>query len=182
MKTGLTTPPVNNAKVSPATIGLYTWKVGEDLVYADSLVADLFGLDGDAAKIGLPLERFLQSIHGDDVNRVQAAISAAVETGDSYGIEYRVLSASGHERTIRAMGQCFRNTHGQPSEWAGTILVLDEREIPSCEDAVLVDACITAYQAAGRAGADFVTYLLSMVLIELGHAEVSNLEPANTVH
>jgi hypothetical protein len=141
MHTGTPTSSASIAEVAPVNIGLYTWRVEDDLVYADALVADVFDLCADTARCGLPLESFLESIHTEDVKSVVAAISNALETGNPYCVDYRVYSASGVMQTVRAMGQCFRDGNGRPLEWAGTILTLGSKVVHPNHDADLVEAC-----------------------------------------
>jgi len=46
--------------------GIYTWDLDEDLLYADTLVAALFGLDPAETVEGLPLESYLARMHPND--------------------------------------------------------------------------------------------------------------------
>ncbi|WP_158026002.1 PAS domain-containing protein [Pararhizobium arenae] len=168
--------------IAPVAIGIYSWKVSEDVVFADEYVAELFNLSPALAKNGMPIECYIKSIHRDDVERVTAAIAKAVSTGEGYNTEYRIVSPSGDVRHVLAVGQCFLGSDGCAVEWAGSMFALDVES--SAEDKAnrVVDACIEAYKAADRAKATFVKYLLSMVLIELGQAAVAELEADSTVH
>lgn len=157
-----------NTIISPRTCGTYTWQVSTDIVHADAYVASLFGISTDVAEAGLPLVRYLQAIHPDDLGHVSTAIGTAVEGGEAYRAEYRVISGDGAIVPVLAMGQCFRSRDGQPGEYAG--MIFDMR--PAQRQAEMIDplseSCLNALEAARSSGNDLVTYLISMALVAIG--------------
>lgn len=154
--------------LSPITGGIYRWIVAEDLVYADTKTEALFCIPDEDAGRGLPIAGYLHLVHPEDVERVTSAILNAVEAGSSYRAQYRLLSHSGKETTVLAMGQCFHDQYGEPTEYTGMVFVLDQKSWLVDEEDKLVKSCIGAFQEAKRAGNEIVSYLLSMALIELG--------------
>jgi hypothetical protein len=182
MTLAVNTVASNVSLLSPATGGIYRWKVGEDLVYADQKAAMLFGIPEDEADEGLPIIRYLRSIHPDDLERVSHAILSAVEAGSSYRTEYRVLSACGKSTPVLAMGQCFHDQRGNPTEYAGMVFILDHEPTMESEEDKLIASCIGAFKHAKKAGNDLISYLLSMALIELGQKAARDLLPEGDVH
>ncbi|MDO9417162.1 PAS domain-containing protein [Pararhizobium sp.] len=170
------------ARLSPISGGTYTWKVDQDVVYADATVARLFGLPVDAAKSGLPIQRFLTAIHPDDLERVSVSITSAIETGDVFRQDYRVIPAPGRIVPILAMGQCFRNADGKPVEYAGMLFDLSVGTCKEAHEEEMVENCISAFQAAKRAGNELVAYFLSMALIDIGQKAATGMVPALTEH
>ena len=71
----------------------------------DVNLAYLFGLDPEAVAQGVAIEQFTAAIHPADRDRVTAAITHALATGDEYTIEYRVFDTDGRRRWVLARGQ-----------------------------------------------------------------------------
>ncbi|PDS77161.1 PAS domain-containing protein [Rhizobium sp. L43] len=101
--------------------GIFTWVLATDTVYADSALANLFGLDPEETIAGLPVIRYLHRIHPDDKPSVAKAISESVITGNPYRHDYRVFDRSGQMITVAAFGRCFRDEAGNPSQYAGIV-------------------------------------------------------------
>jgi PAS domain S-box-containing protein len=105
--------------------GIWTWSLDEDILYADTALAKLFGVNPSEALVGLPIEHYLARIHPQDRPRVARAISDAVIDGLPYHDEYRVTDSNGSIRVVIAFGRCFRNRAGNPVHYAGIIHPLD---------------------------------------------------------
>jgi PAS domain-containing protein len=101
--------------------GIYTWCLGDDALYADTALAILFGLDPANTLSGLPVTDYLARIHPDDQDTVADLIRTAVEGGQPYQAEYRVVDASGRIRPVMAFGRCFRDRTGVPVHYAGIV-------------------------------------------------------------
>ncbi|TBY03871.1 diguanylate cyclase [Rhizobium laguerreae] len=101
--------------------GIFTWELASDKVYADSALANLFGLDPEETLTGLPVIRYLDRIHPDDKPSVAKAISESVITGNPYRCDYRVFDRSGQIVAVAALGRCFRDEAGNPSQYAGIV-------------------------------------------------------------
>jgi PAS domain S-box-containing protein len=105
--------------------GIWTWYLNENILYADTAVARLFGMDPEEALIGLPVEPYLARIHPEDRPDVCRAISDAVVGGQTYHAEYRVTDAFGETRIVISFGRCFRDRTGNPVQYAGISYPLD---------------------------------------------------------
>lgn len=171
---------LQHALLSPGKGGTYTWRVADDVVHADAYVANLFGIAIEDAMSGLPLVRFLNAIHPEDVERVSSAIGRAIESGVAYRAEYRVIDASGRVAHVLAMGQCFHGKNDQPEEYAGMIFELGASHMADHSEHDMVERCIAAFKAAKNAGNEMITYLLSMALIEIGEKAARQLENEGT--
>lgn len=105
--------------------GIWTWSIDDDIFYADTAFARLFGIDPHEALLGLPIETYLSRIHPEDRPRVARAISDAVIDGLPYHDEYRVTDSRGAIRVVIAFGRCFRSRDGNPVQYAGITHPLD---------------------------------------------------------
>jgi PAS domain-containing protein len=107
--------------------GFYTWDISKDILYGDSAIAALFGLDPVETARGLPLADYLQRIHPSDRPQIARAISDCIVAGVPQQECYRVLCDEGTYMTVVAYGRCFRDRQGDPVLYSGII-------VPSPED------------------------------------------------
>ena len=59
-------------------VGLFSWDIAENIVYADSALAELFGLDPLQAEHVLLIEVYLERVHPDDRPRLATVISQSI--------------------------------------------------------------------------------------------------------
>ena len=110
-----------------AIIGTWVWSIPDDLFIADERFAHSFGMDPDAIREGLPLDRLFEAIHPDDRERVGAAVSEALQQGGRYRCEYRVRRADGQYRWVAASGRVELDGEGKPARFPGVLLDDDDR-------------------------------------------------------
>jgi PAS domain S-box-containing protein len=109
-------------------VGTWDWNVAQDQVRADERFAALFEVDRELARTGAAIEVFFKSVHVEDVDRVKAAIGAAIETGEEYACEYRLALADGGTRWVSAHGRCLYSLTGEPTRFPGIVLDVTERK------------------------------------------------------
>ena len=64
---------------------------------------------------------FLESVHPDDRERVEAAMAKVRQTGSMYEIEHRIIQRGGAVRHVREHADCIVDEHGQPVRMIGTV-------------------------------------------------------------
>lgn len=101
--------------------GIFMWHVETDLVFGDSAVARVFGLDPDQVLKGLPLVKYVEKVHRDDRADLAGNITRAVDAGMPYNMDYRVIDENGEAQLVMAMGRCFRSQDGKPAYYAGIV-------------------------------------------------------------
>ena len=116
-----------------AIVGTWVWDIGRNLLVGDVLFGRTFGIDVDACAKGVPLERALESIHPDDIRRVEATIAAALEGDGKYSCEYRVRRADGQVRWIGANGRVQFDADGNPSRFPGLLMDITGRVVAEGE-------------------------------------------------
>jgi hypothetical protein len=84
------------------------------MLYADSAVAALFGLDPRLTACGLSIAGCLASVHPEDKPALAKRISDAVIDGEPYNAAYRIVNATGQIRHVMSFGRCFRDKTGDP--------------------------------------------------------------------
>jgi two-component sensor histidine kinase len=67
-------------------------------------------------------------IHPDDYERVSADVTQAIETGEPYTCEYRLLQPDGEVRWVLARGRAYRDEAGRPLRFPGVTVDVTERK------------------------------------------------------
>lgn len=140
--------------------GIFTWDLETNIVQADTAVARLFGLPLSQALKGLPIERYLASIHASDRPKVARSIHNAIISGDPYHEVYTVVGNEGSTDVV-AFGRCFRNTEGKPSHYAGIVFRAAER---ASDGNPMVAHIAMAHKLAVNAGRAQVADALQSIL------------------
>ncbi|BCM93598.1 sensory/regulatory protein RpfC [Abditibacteriota bacterium] len=108
-------------------IGTWVWDIPNDRVDADANLSRFFGVSpADAA--GGPVARYLEVIHPDDIERVSATITSAIESGNTFISDYRIVQKGGDVLWVEARGQVERDDRGNPLHLNGVILDISERK------------------------------------------------------
>jgi PAS domain S-box-containing protein len=109
---------------------VYTWRwnLPENRLTVNRSLAQLFGIDPDAAALGLPYETFLEPIHPDDRPHVVTALEHAISTGENYATEFRVRNAAGVYRWVIARGQVEYDAKGKAITFPGALADITERK------------------------------------------------------
>ncbi|RST30724.1 PAS domain S-box protein [Sphingomonas ginkgonis] len=118
---------VELAQQTGAILGTWDWDIANDVVIADQRFAHSFGLDRAECEAGLPIDRYLESIHPDDLQGLEAAIAAALVEGDRFTHRYRVRRADGEFQWVEALGRVEREADGKAKRFPGVLLNIEER-------------------------------------------------------
>ncbi|NUR44901.1 MAG: PAS domain S-box protein, partial [Sphingomonas sp.] len=125
--------------VELAGLGLYSIEIddGKDRLSWDDRVRAMWGLSEGAE---VTFEVWLEGIHREDRDRVQAAVARAYDpAGDGlYDVEYRVLGADGVERWVATHGAT-RFKDGRPVSFLGVALDITDRKMVEQGLALVID-------------------------------------------
>ncbi|QLK26395.1 ATP-binding protein [Natrinema zhouii] len=116
------------AATEAGAVGTWEWQIPENLMTVGTSFAETFGIDPVDARDGVPLEWFIDAIHEDDRDRVEAAIEDAVERCGEYEAEYRVWNADGELRWVVARGHVESDEDGNPVTFPGALTDITERK------------------------------------------------------
>lgn len=108
-------------------LGTWVWDVTADRFTADERFARTFGIDPAGLQKGMPLQDVKQSIHPDDMHRVNGLVAEAMRKGGPYRAEYRVFRSDGGWRWIEANGHVELDAEGQPVRFPGVLIDIDRR-------------------------------------------------------
>jgi PAS domain S-box-containing protein len=108
-------------------LGTWVWDIKADHFTADERFARTFAIDPDALQRGMRLQDVKQSIHPEDIERVNRALAAPMEKGGPYSAEYRVPRMEGGWRWIEANGHVELDAEGRPARFPGVLIDVDRR-------------------------------------------------------
>lgn len=98
--------------------GAWQWAIGEDAIEWSESVAAVHGLPPGTATPAR-FEDYLALVHPEDRPRLEAAVQGAVERGDGYELEWRVVGAGGETRWIWARATIAPASAGRPTRLVG---------------------------------------------------------------
>ena len=107
-------------------VGIWRW---------DSATRRVRLSDGLGQRLGLPwqdeihTDEWLERIHPDDRDGVAKTMRDAVERGESFDVEYRIVRSSGELGWLQAKGRVVTDRGGQRSRVFGTIVDLTEKKL-----------------------------------------------------
>lgn len=102
-----------------ATVGLWDWDVENDTLYWSERMRTIFGVADPSYEP--TYAGFIEYVHPDDRERVDAAVNAHIQARKPYKVDYRVVQDSGRVRWIHARGEAVFDDAGNPTRMAGSV-------------------------------------------------------------
>jgi PAS domain S-box-containing protein len=116
------------ATLSAAEIGSWNFDVIKNQITADANLARLYSIAPEVAAAGAPLAQFTAAIHPEDLAKTEAAIAAALASGNHYAAEYRLRPQRGVVRWVIARGRVLRDATGRAIAMPGVLVDITERK------------------------------------------------------
>jgi len=129
-------PETSIFALSSDDAGVFNWNVDTNLLCADEHFADIFGLDPDDVRNGLPIETYLAAIWEGDRRSVAKTLHQAITTGGSCFQDYHVARPDGSMIHVVGIGRCFRNIEGEATRYVG--VVFDDVELDNTQTETLL--------------------------------------------
>lgn len=118
---------VQLALAAGAIIGTWHWNVPDDRFTIDEGFSRAFGIDPALGLEGLSMAQVVESVHPEDLNGLERAISAALVRGGAYAHQYRVRRADGKYYWIEANGRVDLAEDGSPLGLPGVVIDVERR-------------------------------------------------------
>jgi len=109
-----------------ARMATWDWDILTNRIIWSPNMEALFGLA--PGEFDGSYDQFVARLHPDDRDRVPEAINAAITTGASYNIEFRVIYPNGTIRWALSQGKVFYDASGQPVRMSGIDLDITDRK------------------------------------------------------
>ncbi len=108
-----------------AHLGSWDWDIVADQVAWSDEVYRIFGLapQGSSPTYGV----FVDATHPDDQTSVERAVRAAVEGGEPYAIDHRIVRPDGTERIVHEKAEVVVDEEGNAIKVVGTVQDITER-------------------------------------------------------
>ncbi|MEE4206712.1 MAG: PAS domain-containing protein [Erythrobacter sp.] len=106
-------------------VGLWNWDVAAGTLVWSEEHYRMYGFD--VGEVEPSYEVWLSSMHADDRAAAEADLQAAMEGGEDFSCEYRVVRPDGTIRWLSGTGRFFFDTHGAPVRMVGAIVDVTER-------------------------------------------------------
>lgn len=101
-----------------ARLGSWEWAIGADTVVWSEETYRIFGL---ASGMPIDLATYNARIHPEDLPQLQAAVGGALERGDAYSLQHRVVRPDGTECLVSSHGRPVRDEHGAIVKLRGVV-------------------------------------------------------------
>jgi diguanylate cyclase (GGDEF)-like protein/PAS domain S-box-containing protein len=102
-----------------ANIGTWDWSIKPDVLHWSDEIYRMFGYT--PGEVTPSYQLFMQSVHKDDLQRVQAAEKACLEDKEPHDIEYRVVWPDGTVRWLRETGDVLFDAAGEAVQFTGVV-------------------------------------------------------------
>ena len=99
-----------------AHVGSWEWDIGANLVWWSDELYRIYGLDRREA---ISYETFLGRVHPDDRSMVDTIVRRAMETGEPFAFDHRVVHDDGSVRLLYGAGHVILDDTGRPIRMVG---------------------------------------------------------------
>lgn len=100
-------------------LGSWEWNIVENTLFWSDEIYRIFGLKPQ--EFAATYDAFLNTIHPEDRDQVKEAVARALETGDSYEIQHRIVLPDRTERIVYERGEIEFNEEEQPQRMIGSV-------------------------------------------------------------
>lgn len=116
-----------DAALAAGAIATWTWDIVNNRLHADPKLAELFTLHASEAAGGL-LDRYVEAIHQEDRRHVMETLNRAVQTGETYAADYRIVQKDGSVRWVSARGLAEYDAGRRPVRMPGVLVDITDRK------------------------------------------------------
>ena len=109
-----------------AHLGSWTWDLRTNAVRYSGSSCRVFGLDLEVPD--RHFDELLATVHPDDVDRTNEILRVAVETGEPFSVDIRIVRPAGDVRWIRSQGIAILDASRDPIQAYGTALDITDQK------------------------------------------------------
>ena len=142
-------------------IGIFEWDLQTNRLQWSEMTRVIFGLPPGAEP---SLAVWQSGIHPEDRERVESVVQGALERGDRYHFEHRVVRCDGEVRWVESTARVTKDAEGQPASLRGAVQDITERKRFEEERTAILDS-----ERAARAEAERANRLKDDFLAVMSH-------------
>jgi PAS domain S-box-containing protein len=109
-----------------ASLGSWSWDVAQNVLSWSDQLCEIYGIAAQAAP--RTAEHFIDFVHPGDRAAVQESVSAALQSGNEFKHEERIVRPDGTIRHLESLGEVVRDDNGAPIRLLGICLDVTERK------------------------------------------------------
>ncbi|PYJ23037.1 MAG: hypothetical protein DME99_03935, partial [Verrucomicrobia bacterium] len=113
-----------------ANLGMWEWNVNTDEMWSTKMRRALFRLPASGK---ITFKDLISLVHIDDRDRIQEALKHAIESGEDYASEYRLVLPGGGVRWMEARGRCVSGEKGAGTRLIGVSIDITPRKLAEAE-------------------------------------------------
>ena len=106
-------------------LGIWEWDLSKDEIWATNARRALLGLPASGT---IALDDFISRLHPDDRDRVRRTMDDAIQSGEDFDSEYRLILPDGIVRWMSTRGSVHFDDAGKPSRVLGISIDITERK------------------------------------------------------
>ena len=107
-------------------LGVWDWDIATNAVVWSDNVAEIFDLK--PGQFGGLYQSYLDLVYPEDLENLQEAIQHALQTGQEYYVEHRLVRPNGQIRWLEGKGQVFYDLEGRATRMTGTMQDITKRK------------------------------------------------------
>ena len=152
--------------VAAARMGLWEWDMLSNRVRWDAKQHEVFGVP--YGSFGGTKDAFFELVHPDDRPMLAMALTRAVDDGEPYRNEFRIVAPDGKTRWIANLGQVHRDDNGRPLRMIGMVYdVTDRKQVEQeLRDAHRMDGI-------GQLAGGFAHHFNNLLTVIVGHVDMA---------
>ena len=114
-----------NLAADSANLGMWEWDLEKDEIWVSPTRRAQLGFPGSGR---ITFEELISRWHADDRDKVRQAVNDAIQSGQDYQAEFRVVRADGSMQWVCARGGVQVDEHGKPRRLTGISLDITARK------------------------------------------------------
>lgn len=107
-------------------VGSWEWGITEDRITWSEELYRIYGLDPN--DFAASYEAFLERVHPEDRERTDSSVRAALQTGEPFLFDERIVRPDGSVRVLESRGRVITDSDGRPVKMIGACHDVTERK------------------------------------------------------
>lgn len=111
-----------------AVMGTWSWELSTEQVILSRRSQSILGFSHPELSRTFPLDEVLQRIHPEDRHQIERQTKKAIEFGEFYEVETRIVTSQGKPRWLMARGHVLFDANREPNRMIGVIADITEKK------------------------------------------------------